>query len=139
MAANSTRERIETWLKNVPRYRGNSNSAKVYHEIYVWQELSRIADEACEAAWSVAQENKLIKSDDKMRDLGPGDHIVSEAENFSCTAKVAKPGLSLNKELLVETLAKKFKTNELKILAILTDCSEETKPRLTKRIMEAAS
>lgn len=115
-----------------------SNDAKYYQEIFAWQEIAALAEDRMKAAWKEAQgPAAVIEADDDMRARGVGDHIVSEAGNFSCVAKVANEGQRFDKEAFVELAAKKLKVPPSKIMALMMDATKPSKAALQKRIMEA--
>ena len=119
----------------MPKPKGN---LKVLDVIYYWQEVSTHADKQLKSAWLSAQEAGLVKTDDDMRALGEGEHIVVDSQAFSVLAKVSKPRELFDRDLFIATLVKKYKLERGRLEAIAENCKVPCKPSLSKSVVEAA-
>ena len=114
------------------------NEGALYVNVFIWQEINRIAEDSLKKAWATAQaKDGVLVDDDEMRALGEGDHIVSESGTFSLVAKVSKPRQSFQKDDFIAAAARQFKTSPAKVLELYEKHCKDGKPALQKRIMEA--
>lgn len=128
---------LDKLARDIPAPR-KSNEAKALQDILIWQEISAIADKRLKTAWAEAQAEGIVPEDAAMREHGEGEHIIKEAGNFSCIAKVAAPGKQLNKDALIAAMVKKFKITETRAALMLLECSDDRTAALTKRVLEAS-
>jgi hypothetical protein len=106
--------------------------------LYFWQEISVFADNALKESWRSCQERGVIPSDDDMRALGEGEHIVIDSQLFSVLAKVSKPSERFDRDLFIATLVRKYKLNKAKLEAVADSCKVPCKASLSKSVVEAA-
>jgi hypothetical protein len=119
----------------MPKPKSNTKCIDV---IFYWQEVLSLAEDEVKAAWRAAQEVGLIPSDDDMRALGEGEHIVVDSQLFSVLAKVSKPSERFDRDLFIATLVKKYKLEKARLEAIAESCKVPSKAALSKSVVEAA-
>jgi hypothetical protein len=107
-----------------------------FWSIFYWQEIKKHSEAAHEAAWKVAQRAKVVKDDDDLRDLGGGEHIIADSKLFSFIARVDSPRQTFDPEKFIKLVAKKFKLDEDVLTRMAADCLKDSKPPLSKRILE---
>lgn len=108
------------------------NKGNVLGEIYLWDEIRKIAEAQSKKLWDAAEDNKLLKYDDLPR----GSHLIAQSASFIVTAAVSEPVRRFDPD----TLAKWFFDNK-KVPVIITKEQIEkakipTKPQTRVTIME---
>lgn len=133
------RERIVTLVEDCRTGINSLRSSKLGY-LYFWQEVAALADDRLKQQWEKLQADGVLPSDDAMRALGEGDHIVKEDNRFTVTAKVSKEQQRFDRDLFIEAVAKKYKlkVSDLVALANTKECKKLSKPSLTKRVLEAS-
>lgn len=111
-------------------------------ELYFWETVHKLAEQELKAAWARAQSphsaSAFMESDEELRAAGPGEHIVVESKQFTLVAKVTKPVDRFDPEAFIAHVARQFKISPVKLRAIADQCKRQSKPSLSKRILEAA-
>jgi hypothetical protein len=115
-----------------------SNTGPVLFDIFLWQTVKDYADEQLKKAWTAANEEAVVPTDDRMREtLDRGeDKIVAESNTFSCIVKVTEPRVTFDKDTFLADCAKKFKVPIAKLVGLAKACGKEGKPPLSKRVVE---
>jgi hypothetical protein len=126
--------------ESLPQYRGKDNEAKLFHDVLVWQEVASIADKNEKAAWKTVQTTeRLIPTDDDMRDEGIGEHIIAEAGDYSCVATISAARKTFKLEKFIQAVAKRYKIDAATLTKMAEAACEEGKLTLSKRILEATT
>lgn len=107
--------------------------------IFLWQEVKKYSESALEAAWKTAVAAKVVSEDEDLRDLGQGEHIISDSRLFSFIAKVDNPRQSFDQEAFIRRVATKYKLDPDALAKIAVECVKDSKPPLSKRILEVGS
>jgi len=107
-----------------------------FSTIFFWQEVKKYSESALDAAWKIAASAKVVPDDDDLRDKGQGEHIISDSRQFSFIAKVDKPRQTFDQETFIKQLAERFKLNEELLTKMAANCLKDSKPPLSKRILE---
>lgn len=128
---------ILTQMTSILGKSGKSNQ-KYLNVIYFWQEVSALADVGLKEAWREAQESGMVPSDNDMRALGEGDHMVVDTQHFSVLAKVSKPRANFDRDLFIAHLVKKYKLQKARLEALAETCKVPSKRALSKSVVEAA-
>lgn len=139
------KQRIVAYLSDLGNSRSaitnpnrKDNKSKYLFDIFIWQTAYKFAGDKLEKAWTQAQTDGVIDSDETLRSMDKSDeHIVSETNNFSCVVKLDKPRETFNRNLFIETVAKKYKINVVDLLVIADACKDKGKAPLHKRVLEA--
>lgn len=130
----------ETILQRVEEVRQGLNSLKRsdYGNLYFYQEVAAWAAKQEEAEWKKLQDAKtgLLDSDDDMRALGEGPHIVASGKVLQVCASVSKPRSTFQLEAFIETLCKRFKLLPEKVVVIAEGSKAEGRAALSKRVVE---
>ena len=113
-----------------------SKNEKLLAEVFLWQEIARIADENLKSAWKNAQ-IEFINNDDELRLLGKGDHIAAEAGNLSCDVKVSNGRYYPDVEAFIKAIVETYKAPLGGVVALAEKSKKEGNPSLSKRILEA--
>jgi hypothetical protein len=108
----------------------------VLFDIRKWQEAKSMAEKNLKQAWADAQAEGLVTTDDDMRALGEGTHVVTESGPFSVTAKVSTARSSIDADLLLSAIVSHFKCTPLVALNVIERGKKEGKPALEKRVLE---
>ena len=138
MAKLTVSERVRIALDEITMTgKSRRNSEAMLFEIRKWQEAKAYADKQLKAAWATAQAEGVVDDDDKMRELGEGQHIVNEAGKFSVTAKVTSGGSTFKPETAVAKMVSRFKVTAERAERLIEDSKEENTARLEKRVLEA--
>ena len=115
-----------------------SNTGKYLSDVYIWQEVLRVATEQLKAAWKAAQNGSgIVPEDDDLRKLAKGEHIVAESSTMSCLVKLTEERKTFDQEKFIATVAKKYKIPVEKLQAIAEASRVPGAPPLQKRIIEA--
>jgi hypothetical protein len=119
--------------------KNGSNINQLLYDLYFWQEVCKLADTELKKAWKTAQaDDGPVDTDDDLRQLTKGEHIVCESDDFSCLVTVQGPRANFDRELFVESLCKAFKLKRASVDKVAENCLVETKPPLQKRVVEVA-
>ena len=113
-----------------------TNTGPALFDCFIWQEISTFADKQSEEAWEALVDEGVLKSDDQLRKMVIGEHIVAESPHFSVITKLSNARENLDKELFFTTLARRFKVSKEAIEEIAAKCSKTGKVPLQKRIVE---
>lgn len=114
-----------------------SNSGKQLWNVYFWQVVAELAEAREKAAWeSVQGSDGLVDDDEALRALTIGEHIAAESNKFSVLVKVSTPRKNLDRDKMVQELARKFRIASDKIEAVIEKCKVPGKASLQKRIVE---
>lgn len=114
--------------------REHSNIAPALAEIYFWQEAQNHAEEMEKLAWKKAAD--LLGTDADMRDLGEGEHIIGKSKGMCAIAKINKPRRTLDVDMLLRNIAKRFKLDIAKLRAEEDRARVEGTPPLSKKVLE---
>ena len=120
----------------VKRPDSRHNVGSYLGEIFTWQEVKDYSESALKEAWRKAREDGVVPSDEDLRALGTGEHIVVESNSFSCLATINKPRKNLDVEALVDALVKKFKLDRGVVVGMVEKCKKDGTPPLSKRVRE---
>lgn len=120
-------------VKNPDR---KSNEGKMLFEIFVWQELSKVADEGLKDAWKKAEAEGILKPDDTYRAKGAGEHLITESEHFSVLMTVKEGAERHDKDMLLTALVKKTKLPLNTLTTLYDTARKKSKNSLSKRILE---
>lgn len=133
------RERIVSLIDDC-RTGMNSLRGPKFGYLFFWQEVLALAEDRLKKQWEKLQADGELPSDDDMRKLGEGDHIVKEDKRFTVTAKVSKPQERFDKDLFITEVARRYKlkVSDLEAIANSKLAKKETRPSLTKRVLEAS-
>lgn len=123
---------------NADRNPDRTNAGKYLWAIFYWQVLSDTADKAFKEAWESAVTAKVLDPDEKLRELGAGEHLLADSNSFSALVSVSKPRSDFDREAFIDAIAKKYKIEKAKLTALATSCTKQGKPSLKKRVVEAA-
>ena len=115
-----------------------SNVGPTIWPIFYWQVVEDIASKGLKQAWEAAATEGVVNSDDQLRALGEGEHLVVDSNHFSVLASVSKPRLNFDRDLFLDKVAKKYKLDKAKLMALAESCKVEGKAALSKRVVEAA-
>lgn len=130
----------ETIIGRIEEVRQGLNSIRASDvgKLYFYQEVAAWAAEKAEAEWAKLQETGtgIVNSDDELRALGAGPHVVYTDKRLSVCATVSKPRNNFKLELFITSLCKKFKLNIARVAAIAETSKEEGKASLSKRVVE---
>lgn len=134
------KQQVETLLETVAGlptlHPTNSSTASNLTSILVWQETLRIAAAKFKAAWDYPQSEGILPTDDVMRQLGEGEHVVERAGNIVLMAKVSKPREGFDRDLFIRRVAKKYKLPISDIEELAEASYTEGNPSLSKRVVE---
>lgn len=114
-----------------------SNVAAALYDIFFWQEVSSLAKDMLEKAWTSNVECGAVPDDDAMRAAGIGERIVAESKHFSCVATVQAPRSNFDRELFLKRLSKRYKLPVSALETLADDCKKPSTPPLRKRVVEA--
>jgi hypothetical protein len=135
----SIRNGIESQLIQIlgsPINPDRSTIGKQLWTVYFWQVVADLAKKREEAAWEEIQKG-LIGSDDDLRQLSEGEHLVVESGRYSVIAEVSKPQRRFNAEKFAERAARQFRTTVARVTALIEDCKIPSKKAvLSKRVIE---
>ena len=114
-----------------------SNIGQTLYDIFFFQEVIEYAEIQLRKYWAAAQgEHRPIDTDDELRKLGKGEHIVAESDKFSCVVTVNNPRLSLDKDAFIASISRKFKLKR-DVLDKLADASKKrSRAPVQKRVLE---
>lgn len=130
-------ERVREALDGIVPSRGQANSALLFN-VRKWQEAKVYAEAELKKAWKIVQKPiGSTETDDEMRARGTGEHIVSEAGQFSVTAKVASASRTLSIDALVIYMNREHDIPPGDMLRIIEECKVEGTASLSKRVLEA--
>jgi hypothetical protein len=116
---------------------GKDNVMPSLRNVFIWQEALAFAMAQHKLAWENAQEpNGPVPDDDRLRKYDLGDTTVLTTTRFAMTIKVSPPRLMFDRDAFIEAVAKKFRLNPEKLFAIAGQVATETRPPLTKRVIE---
>lgn len=113
-----------------------SNSGKILWSIYCWQVICELAERSYKSTWASAVESGLIKKDEDLRQLSPGQHLVTESNKFSVLVKISEPRRNFDRAKFLVEAAKKFKIDKAKLEALVETCMIPGNPSLTKDVVE---
>ena len=114
----------------------SGNSARLLHDIWVWQEIKAAADDALRVAWGAAQAAELIPSDKELRaDEGGGETIVAESQTYSAVVRCDAPRMNFDRDMFVGLVAAKFRLQAGEIAPLVDKAKKETAAPLTKRVI----
>ena len=119
-----------------PQEKGNTG--RTIWPIFYWQVVEDIASKGLKQAWEAAATEGVVNSDDQLRALGEGEHLVVDSNHFSVLASVSKPRLNFDRDLFLDKVAKKYKLDKAKLMVLAESCKVEGKAALSKRVVEAA-
>jgi len=128
---------VTVLAKKAPSDR-KSNIGKYLQDIFVWQEVNKLAADSLKEAWATAQTSGALPFDDELRNKGEGEHIVTESDMFSLVTKVMAPRQNFDRDLFIEKVAKKFKIPVATLTALADASKVDGKAALSKRVLEAA-
>jgi hypothetical protein len=116
-----------------------SNIGRKLYEIYLWQEISKRAKSELDNSWKTAQSpgGQIDKSDEVLRKLDRGEHIVCESNHFSVLVKIDTPRKTFDLEEFITIVSKKYKVPADKLTAMAEACKKDGTAPLTKRVIEA--
>lgn len=126
---------LNSGSKIIKRFR-EDDLGPYFGTIYYWQEIKKHAESALETSWKLAQKSKVIPDDDDLRDLGAGEHIIADSKQFSFIAKVDRPRQNFDPEQFIQLVAKRYKLSAPDLTKMAAGCLKDSKPPLTKRILE---
>jgi len=126
---------LNTSSKIIKRFK-DDDLGPYFGTIFYWQEIKKFSEAAHEAAWKIAQKAKVAPEDDDLRDLGNGEHIISDSKLFSFIVKVDNPRKTFDQEAFIEQISRKYKLNVAELSKIAATCMKDSKPPLSKRILE---
>jgi hypothetical protein len=108
---------------------------KLLFDVYVWQELQKYSTSQCKRAWAEAVSEGSVDDDDALREQG-GERTVQLTPHFALQVNV-QPGRALfDKDEFIRRVAKKYKLRESSLTMIAEDCKCESKPSLSKKVIE---
>jgi hypothetical protein len=145
MSENPVKTRLFDLLQDLDRANGEvlkvkrgDNHGAVLGSIYVWQETKRHAEKALKASWSEAVSEGLVSDDDVLRESAVGEEwMLIESNGFSAVAKLDKPKQLFSRDKFIEKIAKTFHLDRSRLDTIANECCVESKPALSKRVIEA--
>jgi hypothetical protein len=76
------------------------NKGRIIGEIYLWDEIQKIAKSKSDALWDAAEAEGLLKYDD----LSTGQHLVAQSPSFVVTASVSEPVRRFDPDTLAKWL-----------------------------------
>ena len=114
-----------------------SNIGKYLWPIFYWQVISEVADAAFKEAWNAAANAEVFDEDNKLRELGTGEHLLADSDSFSALISVSKPRMNFDREAFIGAVAKKYKIPADKLEALAETCKVKGNASLTKRVVEA--
>lgn len=114
----------------------NALRSSEFGRIYFWQEVSSLADAKLKESWEQAQKTG-IPSDDELRAMPVGDHVVDEDKRFTLVVKISKPRESFDLDMFIAALVKKHKLDPVELRALADRSKKTTKPSLSKKVLEA--
>ena len=86
-----------------------SDMGKMLAEMYVWDEIAKVAKKNSDGYWNAAEKNGVYDS----HNLDPGTHTLVDSKGFSLIAVVTQPVKRFNQEQLAKLLkASKYKVPE---------------------------
>ena len=130
-------ERVLRALPGPKSGKAKDNLAPYLAEVFYWQEVVSMASASLKEAWARAQEPKgPLPGDDDMRGLDFGDNTVTSAGPFVVVAKVSQPKSMFDKEAFIATVAKRYKISEDRLKDLADKAVKESKPSLSKRVVE---
>jgi hypothetical protein len=128
--------KVEESLEAIQPPRGANY--KALFEIAKWQAVCKLGESKLKVAWKTAQsEEGIIDSDDDLRALGEGTHIVLEQGRFSATAKVNAPRKTLDADALIEHMRRVHGVSAVDMARAFEACKKEGTAPLEKRVLEA--
>lgn len=132
----------DTILERIDDVRKGMNSLRSsdFGNAFFWQVVCAQAETKLKDEWAKLQDpqGKLkLKDDDDMRDLGSGDHVITNSKLFSVTAKIGAGRRTLNVDMLKSAIVRAYPSVRLdKLTEIIEDCKIQGKEQLTKRVVE---
>ena len=128
-------DRVKTAMDDIQPPRGANY--KVLFEIAKWLAVKNLGETNLKAAWKAAQTTEgVIPSDDALRELGEGTHVVLEQGRFSATAKVTAPRKTPDMEALGLYLSRNHGISIADYNAAVEACKKEGTAPLEKRVLE---
>ena len=86
-----------------------TNMGKMLAEMYVWDEIAKLAKKNSDGYWNAAEKNGIYNASD----LDPGTHTLVDSKGFALIATVTQPVKRFNQEQLARLLkASKYKVPE---------------------------
>jgi hypothetical protein len=115
-----------------------SNNAAFLYEIFFWQHIAEIAKIKLKQAWADAQgPSGPVFDDDELREMGKGEHIACESDQFSLLCNVQEPRQNFDLSSFKMQLCKKFKNVTMPELDKQAELAKiPTRAPLEKRVVE---
>lgn len=121
-----------------PKDKQGGNLAKVLHEIFVWQEIAAVANEAMKLGWKALQADEdnggIIDDDETLREK-EGERIVASTKYYDALVKVDAPRKNFDRELFIANVTRKFNLPLARVAAIADTSKKESASPITKRIV----
>lgn len=116
----------------------SDNLGPLLGRVYFWQEARRHAEEQLKVGWKTLETEGLISDDDALRAAGVSEErIVVESNDFSVIVKIDSPRQTFSRDRFIKLIAKRFKLDEGRLEQLAKECVTETRPPLSKRVLEA--
>lgn len=129
------REHIITAVEAFKAPDKKGESERMLHDVFVWQELSSLAEKNLKAAWAALQSGAgFVEDDDTLREK-PGATIAVESKTYSCLIKVDNPRETFDKDEFVSLVAAKFKLNPARVLPLADLAKKQGAAPLSKKIV----
>lgn len=114
-----------------------SNIGAHLHQIYIWQEIAKMAENELKLAWDAAQaEDGICDDDDSLREHGVGETEICNSKHYALVIDVKTPAQRVDGVTFYKALAKAFKTTVAAIERIAGKAKVDNKASLTKRVVE---
>ena len=114
----------------------NTNVGGYLAEVYMWDVVADLAKEKSKEAWKSLVSNKMVPPDDTLRDNINGESIAVKTSKFQVYVKVSNPRSIFDKDTFITKVAETFKVSKPKLIEISKQCVSQTRPPLSKRVLE---
>jgi hypothetical protein len=104
-------------------------------DIFVWQELERYSSMHHKRAWEEAVAEGIVPPDDTLR-MFVGETIVRNSDHFAVRVNVQPPHSLFDLDEFVNRVARKWKLPKNKLRRLAEECKTNSKPILSKRVIE---
>jgi hypothetical protein len=103
--------------------------------VFLWETVRDIAADRVKSSWSDLASNKLIPTDDILRESN-GSEVLLSSPSFALQVRVTSPRETFDQTLFIEQAAKKFSIDKHKLIELAAQCKKLSKPPLTKKVVE---
>lgn len=115
-----------------------TNVSPYLASIMYYQNMKKYADEKIKQTYKELVSEKLIPSDDEVRQNGESEKVILSSPSFKLIYKLSAPRKSFDKDLFIERVATELGVSKLKLKKIAEESVKHSIPPLTKTVIESA-